>query len=662
MSELLKNTLTSLTPADQEDKKYEFSKTTKDSQDPINPRPVITKIRIGQELFNVGTPKDWEENRPGHRAYIHGRTHFKGQVIYVAENDPLLTNLTEAQYLDFPYAIQVVKSGEVKATKEFKNTYNPLESGGKLQTTDRWQVAAPWFNDRNIGLTYKLSIDYKSQLCTLDAWEYPSEATAYALTTGAICSSEDSVAMLIFDPKTTTFEIKNEDSAVKNGTECDTKYPVSVANSITIEPLLTTSLNSPYIYAITHTFDAEFAPIDHNSIRQDASGLLYADIIFKNDFQVTEQFGKYPPKSWVSAAGKTTNQVIYEAFCEDVQPGKVAYPFIDFTAVPDSPDACYERGATATINWELQFNPGKYSYGTKNGNDSNLYVSRIGFDSSENVAAYHRAAGDPSYTLSLPDGSTIAASRDETTSKVVFGTNAEAPLYDPTDTEGCYNKNTYKVATGRIQVQVKGEGTQGTLRANVKYHKEDLDYSVSVLGNKSTPLLEFEINNDSAIESEQAKFDISSSNIGEIFGVYRWFYGYANANTLLNPTAWTASTSDPTVTEIFRGFHNQGHECPLGQFPTKITTYQMQQLFFAAPAGRVSNFRVINARTGANAGVIRKLAQPVYIADASYTANNDYEFTDEDKYDIFFVSNAVADSGTNTYELIYSTSNKGGIS
>ena len=105
----------------------------------------------------------------------------------------------------------------------------------------------------------------------------------------------------------------------------------------------------------------------------------------------------------------------------------------------------------------------------------------------------------------------------------------------------------------------------------------------------------------------------------------------------------------------FRAFAQaENSTCLLEKFPEQIRTTKMQQLFFAAPAGAINpnTFKVFNSRTGASAGKIYKYESPVQIEDAGVVRDEHGNIRKHD-YDVFYISNAKADSGTNTYTIEY---------
>jgi hypothetical protein len=93
----------------------------------------------------------------------------------------------------------------------------------------------------------------------------------------------------------------------------------------------------------------------------------------------------------------------------------------------------------------------------------------------------------------------------------------------------------------------------------------------------------------------------------------------------------------------------------------------MQQIFFAVPAiAKVKTITAKNIRTDVVAGYTRKFTYKVegkeedtdiiYLCDASGNPDRSIE------YNLFYISNAKADSGTNTYALTLEYEENGGAS
>lgn len=119
-----------------------------------------------------------------------------------------------------------------------------------------------------------------------------------------------------------------------------------------------------------------------------------------------------------------------------------------------------------------------------------------------------------------------------------------------------------------------------------------------------------------------------------------WFYGYKAGGSTL------------TIAEIgsddIRALTSAN-----GAFTTSMATTDMQQMFFAAPAGKVKSVEVANSVNGA--------PQTVKYATVYVKGNNSYVVAEADatetntvdgmKYDLFYVDNDNANSGAATYTI-----------
>ena len=115
---------------------------------------------------------------------------------------------------------------------------------------------------------------------------------------------------------------------------------------------------------------------------------------------------------------------------------------------------------------------------------------------------------------------------------------------------------------------------------------------------------------------------------GTLTGYRGWFYGYYNGTTAIaNPAAITSAQ--------LRAFGTKTN------FPTTMNTSQMQQMFFAAPKGRVSSVSISNAVNGAPLTVTK--------GSASVEGANGYTAAD---YDLFYVANAVAEGGDSKWNIV----------
>ena len=125
---------------------------------------------------------------------------------------------------------------------------------------------------------------------------------------------------------------------------------------------------------------------------------------------------------------------------------------------------------------------------------------------------------------------------------------------------------------------------------------------------------------------------IGPKNSAAITGYRAWFCGY-KANNAASPTNEAAMTS-----AFFRGLGTAQN----GSFPSTMNTNQMQQMYFAAPAGKVKKIAVANAVNGA----------PLTVTKSTFTVNiegaNGYTAA---AYDFFYVNNATAEGGASKWNI-----------
>ena len=114
---------------------------------------------------------------------------------------------------------------------------------------------------------------------------------------------------------------------------------------------------------------------------------------------------------------------------------------------------------------------------------------------------------------------------------------------------------------------------------------------------------------------------------GTLTGYRGWFYGYYDGTQAIGNAA--AITSDQ-----LRAFGVKT------DFPGSMTTNKMQQMFFAAPKGRVKGISIANAVNGAPLTVKTSVV--------SVEGANKYNAIE---YDLFYVSNAVAEGGSSKWNI-----------
>ena len=144
-------------------------------------------------------------------------------------------------------------------------------------------------------------------------------------------------------------------------------------------------------------------------------------------------------------------------------------------------------------------------------------------------------------------------------------------------------------------------------------------------------------------EDENNKVTVSITDAVATFTGYRsWFYGYiapnATSSNLIDVNQLAGEDNEEYATGKFR---SDVFTKTNGTFPSSLTTNKMQQIFFAAPAGKVTEIGVKNSKNDAPQ-TITKLSN-VYIQGA-----NGYEAI---AYDVFYASNAGAEGGETTFTI-----------
>ena len=114
----------------------------------------------------------------------------------------------------------------------------------------------------------------------------------------------------------------------------------------------------------------------------------------------------------------------------------------------------------------------------------------------------------------------------------------------------------------------------------------------------------------------------------KLTGFRGWFYGYYNGTqAIADPAAITSAQ--------LRAFGTKT------SFPTTMNTTQMQQMFFAAPKGKVSSVSISNAVNGAPLTVVK--------GTCSVEGAGGYNAVE---YDLFYVANAVAEGGDSKWNIV----------
>ncbi len=157
--------------------------------------------------------------------------------------------------------------------------------------------------------------------------------------------------------------------------------------------------------------------------------------------------------------------------------------------------------------------------------------------------------------------------------------------------------------------------------------EEGTDYSISVTASHTAGT-----NPKNNIGEEKANLAIvagsKTATSSKVTGFRGWFQGYYNGTqAIADPTAITSSQ--------IRAFGVKN-----GAFTTSVNTNQMKQMFFAAPKGVVKDIKVANAVNGA--------PQTVNKTSVQVEGANNFAAVE---YDLFYVSNAVAESGASKFTI-----------
>ena len=139
---------------------------------------------------------------------------------------------------------------------------------------------------------------------------------------------------------------------------------------------------------------------------------------------------------------------------------------------------------------------------------------------------------------------------------------------------------------------------------------------------------------------KQIKGGSKSATSAGYTGYRAWFYGYKNGDSKVD------------ISSIDSDFV-RGLTAANGSFTTSMATTKMQQMFFAAPAGKVSSVGVAHSVNGAPQ-TVKKIT--VYVKGANDYVVSEADATDDNttngmKYDLFYVSNDNANGGAETYTI-----------
>lgn len=139
--------------------------------------------------------------------------------------------------------------------------------------------------------------------------------------------------------------------------------------------------------------------------------------------------------------------------------------------------------------------------------------------------------------------------------------------------------------------------------------------------------------------SEKIAAGTKSATSSKITGFRSYFWGYKKAGSLLD----VANLTSDQIRALGNPKSNGSNQNVAStSIPSTITTNKMQQMFFAFPKGVKTSVKVEHNVNGAPQTVFG----PVTV---SVAGANGYRPVD---YDVFYVSNAAAESGDTTYKII----------
>ena len=183
--------------------------------------------------------------------------------------------------------------------------------------------------------------------------------------------------------------------------------------------------------------------------------------------------------------------------------------------------------------------------------------------------------------------------------------------------------------------------TTFTFKATAKY---TTDPTVIPVNNIGTEMPTYRIGAGTYdTEDENNQVSVAITDATATFTGYRsWFYGYiapdATASNLIDVNQLSGTDNETYATSKFR---SATFTKTNGTFPGTLTTTKMQQIFFAAPKGLVTEIGVKNSKNDAPQTITK-------ITDVYIQGANSYEAI---AYDVFYASNAGAEGGTTEFTI-----------
>lgn len=185
------------------------------------------------------------------------------------------------------------------------------------------------------------------------------------------------------------------------------------------------------------------------------------------------------------------------------------------------------------------------------------------------------------------------------------------------------NKST---SSGSFSKFTLTDGMSGYAKITAKATYEDGAIPVTNIGN--------------ACPSVQIKAGNKSITSGGYSSYRAWFYGYKSGDSKVDVST--------IGSDFIRSLTSSN-----GRFTTSMATTKMQQMFFAAPAGKVKSVSVAHSVNGAPQTVTKTT---VYVKGNNGYVVDEASATDTNtvngmKYDLFYVSNDNANGGAETYTI-----------
>ena len=477
--------------------------------------PLISKIKIGAKDFNITTIKDLSESHPAHRGYVYGRTHYYNE--------------------DISFSQEEIS----KMVSEPSHEYYALCRHDFTESGATWLPRIPWF------------VENKPYDLVIEKYDRSGDNFVFSTCITPEQPGTDVISDLNFEYASLNLKLTYE---TKIGFRL-TWVGVSSIFRLIIKP-------RPYIsYRLLKQLDVKYLPIDNRTLNYNSTtGELYANTLFTNNLTLSQDFGKYKAGEEIPVVGKSMVEFISEALGDINRPKIERLPSIKFFA-PDLQEAPYEVNPNKSVklDWKLNFDPGKYSYGTNNRNDSTIYVSKVIFTLTR--SGHTQGQESPEMALVINGKRVLEANGS-------FEQVLEAPAVEKNKLDSYTNNNF--ILSGYIQVG-SSEPCTVQLSAKVFFAELEEEYAINRDGTEPTPAVKMEI-------PLTTTYNISYTTES------KWYYG---------------SDASSTAEKIFNNI------C-FGSFPETYETTGKQRWYFKAPSGQIdkSSFKFTNIKTGAAAGPV----------------------------------------------------------